>query len=310
MKKFTILRGFFTVVLATMGFTAAFAQNPLTTPAGDLYRQGTNSGDLTGPVGTEDPDLVTTGTRVPYLVLPDPILNPTWAPGADATNTTNLVSTFTWTIPAAISSTVPGTGHYITIDVNGAAGATGQISVQEESGASCAGTSTPINVRVIAQPTVSALAVSDGVAPNDAICAAGTNGSLDIALPTFSATQTTDAAIPGDASIRVRASLVFTDFVTGTPTTVFSDAILNVNEATGAVSNADMTAAGAAGAYDDLDSWGTYALTITHISDKISRKDINAADGYFAVNGATGYTATYSVLKTPTTGPIYHLPNE
>ncbi len=309
MKKFTVLRGLFTIAFA-VGTLAAFAQNPLATPTGDLYRQGTNAGNTTGPVATEDPDLVTTGTQVPYLVFPDPDLNPDWAAGTDATNTTDLLSTFSWTIPGTISSTVPGTGHYITIDVTGAANTTGQITVAEQSGASCAGTPTSINVRVIAQPAVSAMAVSDGTAPNDAICATGTNGSLNITLPTFTATQTTDAAIPGDAGIRVRATLVFTDFVSGTPTTIFSNAILNVNETTGVVSNADMTAAGAAGAYDDLDSWGTYALTITHVSDKISRKDITAADGYFALNGGTGYTATYTVLKTPTTGPIYHLPNE
>lgn len=310
MKNSTIFRGLFTIAFLAMGAFAAFAQNPLSTPAGDLYRQGTNAGNTTGPVASETPDLITTGTRVPYLVIPDPDLNPDWAPGADATNTTDLVSTFGWTVPATISSTVPGTGHYITIDVTGAAGATGSIEVQEESGASCDGSTTSIDVRVIAQPTASALAVSDGTAPNDAICGTGTNGSLDLALPTFTATQTTDAAIPGDAAIRVRASLVFTNFLTGATTDIFTNAILNVAEATGVVSNADMTAAAAAGVYDDLDSWGTYALTITHISDKISRKDINAADGYFAVNGVTGYTATYNVLKTPTTGAIYHLPNE
>ena len=310
MKNSTIFRGLFTIAIAAMGITSAIAQNPLTTPVGDLYKQNTNAGDPIGPVASEDPDLLTTGTRVPYLVFPDADLNPTWVPGADATNTTGILSTFDWTLPAAISSTVPGTGHYITFDVDGAAGTVGAITVQEQSGASCDGSITSINVRIVAQPTASALAVSDGTAPNDAICGTGTNGSLDIALPTFTATQTTDAAIPGDATVRVRATLVFTDFLTGTPTNIFTDAILNVNEATGVVSNADMTAAGAAGAYDDLDSWGTYALTITHISDKISRKDINAADGYFALNGGSGYTATYTVLKTPTTGPIYHLPNE
>ncbi len=309
MKKSTIFKGLFTVAFVAMGAFTAFAQNPLSTPAGDLYRQGTNAGNTTGPVASETPDLITTGTTVPYLVVPDPDLN-SWVPGDDATNTTGINSTFGWTIPAAISSTTPGNGHYITINVTGTAGAIGTIQVQEESGASCDGTTTSIDVRVIDQPAASALAVSDGTAPNDAICGTGTNGSLNITLPTFTATQTTDAAIPGDAAIRVRASLVFTDFLTGTSTDIFTDAILNVAEATGIVSNSDMTAAAAAGAYDDLDSWGSYALTITHISDKISRKDINAADGYFAINGGTGYTAKYNVLKTPTTGAIYHLPNE
>lgn len=295
MKTFTIFRGLFTIVFVAMGAFDAIAQdpNPLSTPAGDLYKH------------TEDPDLVTTGTQVPYLVLPDKDLNPGWVPGGDATNTTNLISTFNWDVPEGIGTIATNNRHYITINVTGSAGTTDEISVQEQSAAGCDGEPTTINVRVIAQPIISALAVSDG-SGNDAVCGTGTNGSLDIPIPTFTVTKSTDAAIPGDAAVRVRASLVFTDFVTKASTNIFTDQILNVSAA-GVVSNDEMTAAAAAGTYDDLDSWGTYTLTITHISDKISRKDINEADGYFAV---ADITATYTVQKAPQTGPIYHLPND
>lgn len=312
MKKSTIWKSLAILTFLAGGITSVFGQNPLTTPSGDLYRQGTNSGNTTGPVASEDPDLVTTGTRVPYLVVPDATLNPTWTPGTDATNTTGINSTFSWTVPAAISTTftpAASTGHYIVIDVDGAASATiRQIGVQEQSGAACDGSTRNINVRVVAQPTVSAIAVSDGTAPVTSICIDGTNGSLNVPFPTYTVTKTSDAAIPGNATIRVRASLVFTNFTTGTSSNIFTNQILNV-DASGNISNADITTA-SGNTLTDYDSWGTYALTVTAVSDKISRKDINAADGYFAINGGTGYTATYSVLKTPTTGEIYHLPNE
>lgn len=310
MKNLTVLKLTLVFAIAVLGMTSTLAQtNPLATPAGDLYKQGTNVTDVVGPVATEDPDLVTTGTRIPYLVVPDPIISPLWVPGANATNSTNLNSTFQWTIPGGISATVPGTGHYIAIDVNGAANTTGVINVKEQSGASCPdATGTSINVRVVAQPTASAIAVSDGSAPVTSICASGTNGSLNVPFPTFTVTKVTDAAIPGNPTIRVKATLVFNNFITGTNTTVFTNGILNVDATTGNITNADITTA-SGGSFTDLDSWGTYALTITQISDKISRKDMNAAGGFFNINGGTGYTATYSVLKTPTTGAIYHLPN-
>jgi hypothetical protein len=304
MKLFTMM-----MVLMLLGIVLVHAQtNPVPIPTGSLYKQGTNVADPIGPVATENPDLVTTGTKVPYLVIPDPVLNPTWAPGADATNTTGITSIFNWTIPAGISATVPGTGHYITIDVNGAATNNGVINVKEQSGASCPdATGTNINVRVVAQPSATALAVSDGVAPLTSICQGGTNGSLNVPFPTFTVTKATDAAIPGDATIRVKGTLVFTP-LSGAPLTIFTDGILNVNAASGDISNADITTA-SGGSLTDYDSWGIYTLTITQISDKISRKDMNAAAGYFNINGGAGYTATYTVFKTPTTGPIYHLPN-
>lgn len=316
MKNFTKLRIALTVALIMGGIASAWAQNTVSTPEGDLYLNLRNVSSPGVDVATEDPDLVTTGTRVPYLVIPDPILNPNWAAAAaaDATTTTGINSTWTWTIPGTIGSlnaTPANNGHYIMLNVTGTATTTGTINVKEQSGASCPDpTGTNINLRVVAQPAASALAVSDGADVVTSICVNGTNGSLNVTIPTFTLTHTTDAIIPGLKGVRVSASLSFTNFVTGATSTIFPASELNV-DASGVISTADMTtAATAAGnTFTDLDSWGTYTLTVTHISDKISRKDINAANGYFAVNGVTGYSATYSVLKTASTGAIYHLPN-
>jgi hypothetical protein len=307
MKKLTILKITAALAIIFLGYANSWGQHTVPVPAASgttLYEKGYNVASPSAVVGTETPDLVTTGTKVPYLVIPDATLNPTWSAGTDATNTTGINSTWTWTIPGTVSSTAPTTGHFITIDITGATGATGNITVAEQSGAACPGSSQTIGLQVVAQPAATALAVSDATAPVTSICQSGTNGSLGVAIPTFTVTKSTDAAIPGNPTLRVKATLTFTPFG-GSAAPLFTNAILNVDN-TGNISVADIQAAASITTFD---SWGTYDLTVNQISDKISRKDLNAAGGYFNINGVTGYTASYSVLKTPTTGPIYHLPN-
>ncbi len=312
MKSLTKLRMTLTLALVVVSIATVLAQNSVTTPVGELYLNLRNVSSPGTDVATEDPDLVTTGTKVPYLVIPDATLNPGWSAGGNATNTTGISSDWTWTVPAAIGTlnAAPSiTGHYVNLDVTGTAGATGIVNVKEQGSGACPDpTGSDINIRVIAQPNASALAVTDGTAPLTSICIDGTNGSLNVALPTFNVTSTIDAAIPGAKGVRVKASLSFTSFTTGTTTTIVpAGSILNV-DASGNISNADITTA-SGGTFSDLDSWGTYTLTVNQISDKISRKDLNAAGGFFNVNGGTALTATYSVLKTAKTGSIYHLPN-
>lgn len=316
MKQKTIFKIAVAFTISCFCITTTFGQHTVTVPAASgttLYEKGYNVANPNTSVETKD--YVTVGTKVPYLVIPDPDLNPGWAAAAvsDATTTTGINSTWTWSIPGTISTTTPGTGHFIKIDVLGTATphTSGDITVFENSGSACPGSTQTITLEVVAQPTASALSVSDGVDPIASICQSGTDGSLNVPFPTFTVTKSIDADIPVDAAVKVKATLVFTSLA-GATTTYFTDAILNVNNS-GVVSNSDITSAAAANStphtLTDFDSWGTYTLTITQISDKISRKDLNTAGGYFALNGGTGYSATYSVFKTPVTGPIYHLPN-
>jgi len=302
MKKSILHKVALVIAGLVIAMTAIKAQPATVTVAG--VPGGTLDKFVTGTAG-EDPDLATKGTKVAYLVYPDAILNPTWAPGVDAKNTTGLTTNFTWAVPAAFSSTfVPASNtiHYVTMTVDGTAGATGNITVVENSASACSGSTTTMAVKVVAQPTASAASVTDGSAPLTSICASGTNGSLNVALPTFNVTKTFDAAIT-TPNLRIKADLVFTDLTTGLPTTLFTNVILNVDAVTGDVNAADLAAAVPGGKFN---SWGTYKLVVNTISDKISRKDLNAAGGFFAV---AGVSATYSVFKTPTTGPIYHVVN-
>lgn len=240
-------------------------------------------------------DLVTKGTTVPYLVFPDAALNPTWSVGTDAKNTTGIVSTWAWSISGSIGST-SSTIHYMELPITGAVGAAGTIAVQEKSATACSGTTTTMNVKVVAAPNITSGSVS-----GTSICQSGTNGSLGVAFPQYSAVAVTDASIT-TPTVTVKATLTFTP-LSGVATDLFVDKILSM-DAVGNISNVDLATALGVGVFN---SWGTYNLKITAVSDKISRKDVTAAKGFFTLTTPT--TAVFSLLKTPTTGPIYHLPN-
>ena len=240
-------------------------------------------------------DLVTKGTTVPYLVYPDIALNPTWVAGADAKNTTGIVSTWTWTISGTIGTTA-STIHYMELPITGAVGTAGTITVQEKSAATCTGSNSVMNLKVVAAPNV-----TSGAVAATSICQSGTNGSLGVAFPQYSAVAVIDASVT-TPTVMVKATLTFTP-LSGPATDLFVDKVLNV-DAVGNISNTDLGTALGVGVFN---SWGTYNLKITAVSDKISRKDVTAAKGYFTLTTPT--TAVFSLFKAPTTGPIYHLPN-
>jgi hypothetical protein len=289
----TIKRLLFTATFLVAGLMGAMAADPATVPA--TTSGGAKTLNQDDGVTTE---LITKGTKVPYLVLPDADLNPSWSAGTDATNVTNLVSTFTWTIPGTISSTTAPTIHYVELDVTGNAGTTGDIVVKENSAASCPGSATTVHVKVVAAPSVSAASVTDGT--GSSVCSSGTNGALNVTIPTFSITSSIDASIT-TPNVKIIATLTFTP-LNGTATDLFADKTLSV--AGGVVSDADIKTALGATVFN---SWGTYKLTIKKVSDTVSRKDISTAGGYFDVSSVS---ATYAVLKAPVTRSIYHLSNQ
>jgi hypothetical protein len=266
----------------------------------------------TAPVAaTETPDLVTKGTLVPYLVVPDAALNPSYILATDKTSTANVVSSFTWTTAGIGAITNTGYKHYIELDITGNVSATPlTMNVKEQSGASCPdATGTDISIRIIAQPDATGASVTDGTG-DASVCASGTNGSLNVVFPTFKVTPSLDAAISSSTpNVKVKATLAFTP-LNGTSSTIFTNQVLSV-DASGNISNTDLATASG---LTDFDSWGTYTLTVNYVSDKISRKDIrtgntdaNLDNGYFAPT--TAISSAYTVLKTPTTGPIYHISN-
>lgn len=303
MKNSTIVKMTAALAIMMMGYASMFAQTtiPGISTTMSQYSSGTPG---------EDPDLVTKGTRVPYLVTPDHDLNPSYVLTTDGTSATNVVSTFSWNLGTigTINNT-PSNKHYVELNVTGNVSATPYIlNVKENSGAGCSdGTGQNINIRIVAQPDVTAESVLDA-SSSTSTCAAGTNGSLNVAFPSFKVSPSIDGAI-STPNIKVKATLTFTP-LNGTASDVFSNKVLNV-DASGNISNTDLGTALGASAFN---KWGTYTLKVNYISDKISRKDIQTGktdpqtdNGYFAPT--TSISATYTIYKAPVTGPIYHILN-
>jgi hypothetical protein len=242
----------------------------------------------TSPVATETPDLVTVGTLVPYLVIPDKDINPSYVLATDGASTTNVSSTFNWTVTGLGTITNASPKHYIELNITGTAGTTVTMNVKEQNSASgaCAdATGTNINVKILAQPTVTAASVNPA-----SVCSA--DGTTAITLPQFSITSTSDVTSP---SIKVYATLHLTP-LSGAASDIFADQELAV-DASGNVTLPAVT----------LTKWGKYTLTISKVSDKISRKDIDATrKGYFAVSSIS---TDFYIYKTPKTGAIYHISN-
>lgn len=164
MEKLTIVKTTAVLAMVVLGYTNLWGQAPATVTVTPSDGNSTTLDKFVAATPGEDPDLITTGTTVPYLVYPDADLNPSWVAGADAKNTTNLVSDFNWTIPGTIGTGTP-VKHYVEIAVSGAASATGSITVAEQSGASCPGSNSSIAVQIVAQPTITSASVTDGTAP-------------------------------------------------------------------------------------------------------------------------------------------------
>lgn len=318
MKNFTKLRIALIIALMLGGMASVFAQTLPLSATSSISKQGTNSSGTAAP-STEEPDRVTTGTQVIYLVKPDADLSPTWATevstAKDARIATGISATasWAWTVESAIGAFDPSATnnkkHYIMLDITGTPSATERkITVQEQNGTSCTGSVKEIKILIVKKPKATALTLTNSsTCGNDA---AG-NGHLGVAVPTFKLANEYDSNIPNDPKIIVDATFTFTALGSSTAVPVFTNKKLAVDYSTGNISATDFV--NAAGAGYALQSWGTYTLTINKVSDKISRKDMGTDQGYFdatPVSPATSVAASFTVLKPPTTGDIYRLPND
>jgi hypothetical protein len=183
---------------------------------------------------------------------------------------------YTWTIAAALGSQTAGGVTNLATVTFGATPATGTISVIESTSAGCnAGASTIINVATIAKPTGTFASASSSV------CASNV---ATVALSNLATTLT--SAISGGA-IRVTYTITDPSNATGTDQTVLLSA----------ASSSFTLPAGTFNAY------GVWKIKITQIDDRISIKS--------NVAGTVGAISEYqfTISKTPTTGPVFHLPN-
>jgi hypothetical protein len=153
------------------------------------------------------------------------------------------------------------------------------LNTQENSSGGCAsGSTTTIPITIIAIPTA-----TGGAAP-------ASQCSSNPALLTFTVPVTLTSDLPtAGAANTVRVNYT----VTNPDASVLSGAA-NIELNKGAATfNVTLTGA---------TQYGNYTVTINSVSDRISRKS-NVAGTVTTPN------ITLTVLHTPVTGPIYHIPN-
>ncbi|MGC8823078.1 MAG: hypothetical protein ACP5PZ_00575 [Bacteroidales bacterium] len=256
------------------------AQPNSVTPETDvLYQHGRNSGGIDPD---ENVDSVTVGGTTKYYVLPDSVVNPGFDYNTDLF--ANIISTFNWTVTGALASggvqpvgTFPQNYKQITWTATG----TGTITATEVAAPSqggCTGSTTSINVEVIAAPDVTAVSV-----PNTT-CHTGTI-PYNITCP--NASLTISSAVKGNKGVIVNWSLTGPSGFTP---------VTNQTANLGNSTTLDLSAV-------TLTHPGMYTLTINWVTDRIATKS-----GLTQITDGTN--TTFIVTAAPNTGPIYHIPNK
>lgn len=293
MKNSTILKITAALAILVMGYAQVNAQtNPITPEAGvTLYKHTTNSVDPVGPVAAEATDYVTKGGKTKYYVIPNQVANPSFNIATSYFN--NINSTFSWTlsVPAngAIAA-VPSTGpNYVEVTWGNTLGALNLNVTETASGSfgGCAGPATVTPIEIIDAPTVAYNQVSGSYSVP--ACYAD-------AAAAAAATYNFPVTVGGDAAKNGQNWQVkYTVSKDGGAASSEYTAPVDV---TGGVASAFFTVNNTSG----FSGFGSYVVTITKVSDKISRKS-----GVWSTISSTN-TFTYVIYQVKT-GPIYHLPN-
>jgi hypothetical protein len=280
----------FIVALAAFYFIdfEAYAQpNPINIEAVNLYKHGTNSSNVVGPLASEATDSVTTGSTSKYYVMPDPVVNPSFNFGTDPY--ANVSSTFNWTVTPALSTlgvvAVPAHNtalHYrqITWTSTGI----GNIKVTEKSSAGCDGATITTPVEVITSPTIqfSSTTSSD--------CRTEAEGAINYPLTDLPVSWT--SSVSGKRQLNINITISCTNAGFGTPQTLNNITVTETGSGTGKFNLPIL-----------LNYYGLYTITLTTINDRISVKS--------AVNGTVGASAAYTFVlsNSPASNPVYHVPN-
>jgi hypothetical protein len=301
MKKLTILKSLIILMVAFVGISSVFGQANsarLSATADSLFMHGWNStnNDSSSPASaSEATDSVTRTAVLPYFVMPDLTVSPSYDPSTSYTANLNANATFTWTLGGGGITSATHTGMAANfVDITFSTLGAKTISVVEGNSSTTCSDATPVSfpVLVIAAPTAEFAGASEA-----ARCIGGTDGAL---------TQTFTASTP----------IRFASSVSGTRNLVVTYNITCNNggftAVTGATANITETGAGT-GTFTiptTLTHFGNYTVTITAINDRISTKS-HVAGSAADVNTDATTQSTYALTinRVPVTGSIYHVPN-
>jgi hypothetical protein len=267
-------------VMLTITSSMLFSQTlPVT-----MKPHGTNSSNVV--TAQEDIDSVTVGGTYEYFVMPDPAINVGYNPLVNLL--TNLVDTFNWTtkgvsvITRVLAGATP-VPNYIRVAWNGAVGSLDSVIVYEKTQpAGCiANSPTKIPVRLLHQPQAYFTSIVGS------ICSANPN-TVVIVYPFTLATDVAD----GNITVHVK-------IVSPLGSTLL-DNDLSLNKTSGTTYTYNNTSS----------EYGTYTATITIVSDRISRKSFGGTATGIVGNAGSNIVYSYTINRTPATGPIYHIPNQ
>ncbi|MDR1667980.1 MAG: hypothetical protein LBS03_09905 [Bacteroidales bacterium] len=259
------------------------------------YRHGSNSTD---PAVTNLPqevrDSVTVTSKMAYFVLPNKELNPDWynSDGSikDIDNTSNLKSSFDWTVKNGYgvldgtTNTSSGNSASPSIWLEWKTVGIDTLKFKEKPGTStnsCVAANTAMPVAIIAKPTFAfgagpgTTAYKDGQCYSQAEVTAGVSYAFPISTTTSS------------SQLQVSFNVKYTPIVGASST------VSKPNKPLG-----DLAA-------EKFYQYGEYEITVTKITDRVSRK--SEVDGIIT---SSAQTFTYTVIEPANTGPIYRIPNK
>ncbi len=265
------------------------APNKVELDSKEYYRHGYNknggpyNNPLPSPGEAECRDSVTISSVVKYFVLPDPTISPNYkyTSQAEIMTVSNLNSTFGWSLyqGTTLGTLSSSTTNIIEVTWKGIGIDSVKVKETPKVSTSCAGKETVIPVAVIDKPTF-----TFGVGP-------GTTSYVDGGCFTK---DEIDAKVSYPFPINTSSTssqLIITYSIKKDGADMLTNQTMSVAKGNSSVSF-------------EFSDYGVYEITISNISDRISRKSV--VDGEVAVAGAK---FTYNVLKQATTGPIYRLPN-
>lgn len=264
-----------------------YGQTPpksVTLDSKNYYQHGYNS-TAGGPHVQEERDSVTVTSVMKYFVLPDPAISPLYTV-SNITDFSNVKSTFDWVI-----KNTKGTGSSTTPIISVTWSATGidSLKVKETPtvGAACAGKETVIPVAIISKPTITFNQIGSVYADGKCHTQTEVNAGIAYQFPVTPATES--------SQVQVDYTMVFTP-TTGTAVTTSAT---NVPVKSGILA---ITLSNTGNEY------GKYEITITRVTDRVSRKSGVASTNDLLTSGGSA-SFTYTVMAPAKTGPIYRLPN-
>lgn len=280
-------RTMYLFAIALLAFVFSFTSNAQELGTTGLYRHTTNSGSGGAATPEEATDSVTVNGVMSYWVMPDQNISPSYNDPSDALG--DLNSSFDWSAtsgtPTLVDLTAGYAGannsNYVSLEWGATGAKTVSVTEVANSGSCSAAAARTMGVLVIAAPTVY---FGDDTGLED-VCATGTDGSLNPSVSDVGVSFTSEVAGARDMKLTY-------DLAGPAGFSAVSDHEVSIDEGAGSFTVAQT-----------LTHYGTYTLTLKGATDRISVKS--------GITGGlgTGTVYTINIVPTPTTGEIYHVPN-